>query len=109
MKWWHCQPCFDKKRAKKYNNSGGSSVIVNHLRKEHNIMIAGRQESRREATQSRLGDTTAFLAKDVLSSTKKRKATTEEDALDQDTLRELYCCYTVACSLPFAHVEQCSE
>ncbi|KAH8743371.1 hypothetical protein F5883DRAFT_42408 [Diaporthe sp. PMI_573] len=31
-KWWHCQPCFDKKREKKYNYSGGSSTIVNHLR-----------------------------------------------------------------------------
>ncbi|KAH7202954.1 hypothetical protein BKA60DRAFT_546049 [Fusarium oxysporum] len=30
-KWWHCQPCFDKKREKKYNYSGGSSIIVNHL------------------------------------------------------------------------------
>ncbi|KAM4062361.1 transposase-like protein [Hirsutella rhossiliensis] len=105
-KWWHCQPCFDKKRAKKYNYCGGSSAIVNHLRKEHNIIISGRQETRREVTQSRLGDITAFLANGTLVSTKKRKATAEVDALDQATLRELYCRYTVACSLSFAHVEQ---
>ena len=42
-KWWHCQPCFDKKRGKKYNYSGGSSTIVHHLRKEHNIVICGRE------------------------------------------------------------------
>ncbi|PMB73691.1 hypothetical protein BM221_001115 [Beauveria bassiana] len=30
----------------------------------------------------------------------------EEDALIPVTLRELYCRYTVSCSLPFAHVEQ---
>ena len=30
----------------------------------------------------------------------------DEDTLDPVTLRELYCRYTVACSLPFAHVEQ---
>jgi hypothetical protein len=105
-KWWHCQPCFEKKRAKKYNYSGGSSAIVNHLRKDHKIIISRRQESEREVTQSRLGDITAFLADGTLASTKKRKATAEEDALDQATLRELYCRYTVACSLPFAHVEQ---
>ncbi|KAH8798623.1 hypothetical protein F5884DRAFT_140213 [Xylogone sp. PMI_703] len=105
-KWWHCQPCFDRKRAKKYNYSGGSSTIVNHLRKEHNIIIYGRQETGREVTQSRLGDITAFLANETIASTTKRKVTAEEDALDQATLRELYCRYTVACSLPFAHVEQ---
>lgn len=105
-KWWHCQPCFDKKRMKKYNYSGGSSAIVSHLRKEHHIMLSSRQESRRDATQSRLGDITAFLGHDALPATKKRKATAEPDALDQATLRELYCRYTVACSLPFAHVEQ---
>ncbi|OAQ57447.1 transposase-like protein [Purpureocillium lilacinum] len=105
-KWWHCQPCFDKKRMKKYNYSGGSSAIVSHLRKEHSIMLSSRQESRRDATQSRLGDITAFLGHDALPATKKRKATAEPDALDQATLREVYCRYTVACSLPFDHVEQ---
>ncbi|KAK2468861.1 hypothetical protein H9L39_19453 [Fusarium oxysporum f. sp. albedinis] len=105
-KWWHCQPCFDKKREKKYNYSGGSSTIVNHLRKQHKILISGRQEIRREVTQNRLGDITAFLANEKQHSSKKRKATAEADALDQATLRELYCRYTVACSLPFAHVEQ---
>ncbi|KAG7404580.1 Zinc finger BED domain-containing protein DAYSLEEPER [Fusarium oxysporum f. sp. raphani] len=85
-KWWHCQPCFDKKREKKYNLL--------------------RQEIRREVTQNRLGDITAFLANEKQHSSKKRKATAEADALDQATLRELYCRYTVACSLPFAHVEQ---
>lgn len=105
-KWWHCQPCFEKKRIKKYNYSGGSSAIVSHLRKEHSITLSSRQESRRNATQSRLGDITAFLGHDALPATKKRKASAEPDALDQATLRELYCRYTVACSLPFAHVEQ---
>ena len=104
-KWWHCQPCFDKKRVKKYNYSGGSSTIVNHLRKEHKILISGRQETGREVTQRRLADITAFLANETLMS-KKRKVTAEEDTPDQATLRELYCRYTVACSLPFAHVEQ---
>ena len=104
-KWWHCQPCFSKKREKKYNYSGGSSTIIDHLRKEHRIMISGRQEIRREATQTRLGDITAFMANETLAPAKKRKMTAEEDALDQATLRELYCRYTVACSLPFAHVE----
>ena len=57
-KWWHCQPCFAKKREKKYNYSGGSSTIIDHLRKEHRIMISGRQEICREVTQTRLGDIT---------------------------------------------------
>ena len=105
-KWWHCQPCFDKKRAKKYNYSGGSSAIVNHLQKEHKITISRRQETLQEVTQSRLGDITAFLSNETLAFTKKRKVTAEEDALDQATLRELYCRYTVAYSLPFAYVEQ---
>lgn len=48
----------------------------------------------------------AFLATETLASAKKRKVTADADALDQATLRELYCRYTVACSLPFAHVEQ---
>ncbi|KAJ6436011.1 transposase-like protein [Purpureocillium lavendulum] len=91
---------------KRYNYSGGSSAIVSHLRKEHSIMLSSRQEARRNATQSRLGDITALLGHDALPATKKRKATAEPDALDQATLRELYCRYTVACSLPFAHVEQ---
>lgn len=104
-KWWHCQPCFDKKRAKKYNYSGGSSAIINHLRKGHQIILPGRQETRREVTQSRLGDITAFLSNESLVS-KKRKATAEEAALDQTTFREIYCRYVVACSLPFNHVEQ---
>ena len=65
-KWWHCQPCFDKKRAKKYNYSGGSTAIVNHLRKEHDITISWRQETRREVTQSHPGDITAFLANETL-------------------------------------------
>ena len=81
--WWHCQPCFDKKREKKYKCSGGSSTIVHHLRKEHNITVFGRQEAKQEVTQNRAVG----------------------DALDQSTLRELYCRYTVACSLPFAHIE----
>ncbi|KAM3538828.1 hypothetical protein ARSEF1564_008271 [Beauveria bassiana] len=36
----------------------------------------------------------------------ERKVAMEEDALIPVTLRELYCRYTVSCSLPFAHVEQ---
>jgi hypothetical protein len=74
-KWWHCQPCFSKKREKKYNYSGGSSTIIDHLRKEHRIMISGRQEIRREATQTRLGDITAFMANETLAPAKKRKMT----------------------------------
>ena len=69
-------------------------------------MITGRRDCKREVTRSRLGDITAFLSNESLISNKKRKATTEENALDQATLRELYCRYTVACSLPFAHIEQ---
>ncbi|KAL5592831.1 hypothetical protein FOBRF1_013139 [Fusarium oxysporum] len=104
-KWWHCQPCFNKKREKRYNYSGGSSTIIDHLRKEHRIMVPGRQDNRRATTQSRLGDITTFMTNDTLVHSKKRKATAEGDMLDQATLRELYCRYTVACSLPFAHVE----
>ncbi|KJZ69426.1 hypothetical protein HIM_11176 [Hirsutella minnesotensis 3608] len=106
MRWWHCQPCFAKKRAKRYKYSGGSSTIINHLRKEHNILISGKQEVNQQVTNSRLGKITAFLATDVSLPIKKRKVTREQDALDSATLRELYCRYTVACSLPFAHVEQ---
>jgi hypothetical protein len=69
-------------------------------------MICGRQETLRATAQNRPGDITAFLSGDGLASSKKRKATAEEDVLDQATLRELYCRYGVACSLPFAHVEQ---
>jgi hypothetical protein len=105
-RWWHCQPCFDrKKRDKKYNCSGGSSTIIDHLRKQHGIVLSKRQDIHREATESRLGDISSFLSKETLTSTKRRKVTAEEDALDQATLRELYCRYTVACSLPFAQVE----
>lgn len=104
-KWWHCQPCFNKKRDKKYKCSGGSSTIVHHLRKEHNITVFGRQEARQEVTQNRLRDITSFLARETTPSSKRRKCTTVGDALDQATLRELYCRYTVACSLPFAHIE----
>jgi hypothetical protein len=46
------------------------------------------------------------MANDTLVPSKKRKATAEGAVLDQAILRELYCRYTVACSLPFAHVEQ---
>jgi hypothetical protein len=46
------------------------------------------------------------MTNDSLLPSKKRKATAEGAALDQATLREFYCRYTVACSLPFAHVEQ---
>ncbi|KID81002.1 Ribonuclease H-like protein [Metarhizium guizhouense ARSEF 977] len=105
-KWWHCQPCFDrKKRDKKYNCSGGSSTVIDHLRKQHGILVSKRQDIHREATESRLGDISSFLSNETLTSTKRRKVTAEEDALDQATLRELYCRYTVACSLPFAQVE----
>jgi hypothetical protein len=104
-KWWHCKPCFDKKREKKYNYSGGSSTIVDHLYKEHKISISGGEEVRRAGTKTRLGDITAFMANETITSSKKRKVTVEEDALDQATLRELYCRYTVSCSLPFAHIE----
>jgi hypothetical protein len=45
------------------------------------------------------------MANETLAPAKKRKMTAEEDALDQATLLELYYRYTVACSLPFAHVE----
>ncbi|KJZ68113.1 hypothetical protein HIM_12500 [Hirsutella minnesotensis 3608] len=68
-------------------------------------MLSGRQENRREVTQTRLGDITAFLA-DEAQVSKKRKATVAENALDQPMFRELYCRYVVACSLPFTHVEQ---
>ncbi|KID59208.1 Ribonuclease H-like protein, partial [Metarhizium hybridum] len=105
-KWWHCQPCFDKKREKRYNYSGGSSTIVHHLRREHNIIIHGKEEVRRGRTQNRLGDITTFLAQETMHSNKKRKVTQEADALDQATIRELYCRYIVACSLPFSHIEQ---
>ncbi|CEJ95262.1 hypothetical protein VHEMI10752 [[Torrubiella] hemipterigena] len=105
-RWWHCQPCYKKKKAKRYKYSGGSSTIINHLRKEHSIMICGKHEASREVTKGRLGNIASFLAGEAFHPTKKRKATTEEDELDPDALRELYCRYTVACSLPFAHVEQ---
>ncbi|KJZ68549.1 hypothetical protein HIM_12056 [Hirsutella minnesotensis 3608] len=107
-RWWHCQPCFEKRRTKRYKYSGGSSTIINHLRKEHNIILSGKQEGSREESKSRLGSITAFLTGENLHPAKKRKVTTEDDAIDAITLRELYCRYTVACSLPFAHVEQAS-
>jgi hypothetical protein len=68
-------------------------------------VLSKRQDIHQEATESRLGDISSFLSKETLTSTKRRKVTAEEDALDQATLRELYCCYTVACSLPFAQVK----
>lgn len=105
-KWWHCQPCFNRKREKRYNYSGGSSTIIDHLRKAHRITVLGRQDDRRATTQSRLGDITTFMTNDTLVPSRKRKATADAAVLDQATLRELYCRYTVACSLPFAHVEQ---
>lgn len=105
-RWWHCQLCFEKKKAKRYKYSGGSSTIINHLRKEHNIMICGKHEASREVTKRRLGDIASFLSGEAFHSGKKRKSTSEEDELDPDTLRELFCRYTVACSLPFAHIEQ---
>ena len=37
---------------------------------------------------------------------KERKATRGADALDQATICELYCRYTVVCSLPFSHIKQ---
>ncbi|KJZ70440.1 hypothetical protein HIM_10178 [Hirsutella minnesotensis 3608] len=104
-KWWHCQPCWNKKKAKKYNYSGGSSTIVNHLRKEHRIILPGRQENRRQVTQSRLGDINRIFG-DEAQVFKKRKTAAAENALDQSTFRKLYCRYVVACSLPFSHVEQ---
>jgi hypothetical protein len=105
-RWWHCQPCFEKKKAKRYKYSGGSSTIISHLRKEHNIMICGKHEASREVTKRRLGSIASFLAGEASHPAKKRKSTAEEDELDPETLRELFCRYTVACSLPFAHVEQ---
>lgn len=56
---------------------------MDHLRKEYRIVISGRQEVRRETTQTRLGDITAFMAHETLAPAKKRKMTPEEDALDQ--------------------------
>jgi hypothetical protein len=56
--------------------------ITDHLRKEHRIIISGRQEIRREATQTRLEDITAFMANETLAPAKKRKITAEEDALE---------------------------
>ncbi|OAQ61335.1 transposase-like protein [Purpureocillium lilacinum] len=105
-RWWHCQPCFEKKKDKRYKYSGGSSTITNHLRKEHKIVVSDKLEVTRGVAKSRLGSIAAFLAGDGSNPTKKRKVTTEVNALDQGTLRELYCRYTVACSLPFSHVEQ---
>ncbi|OAA53662.1 Ribonuclease H-like protein [Akanthomyces lecanii RCEF 1005] len=105
-KWWHCQPCFDKKRDKKYNYSGGSSTILHHLRREHSISISGKEDAKRGNTETRLGGITAFLAQDAVLPSKKRKFTEYADGLDQATVRELYCRFTVACSLPFSRVEQ---
>ncbi|EJP61141.1 putative transposase [Beauveria bassiana ARSEF 2860] len=105
-RWWHCQPCFEKKKAKRYKYSGGSSTIINHLRREHNIMICGKHEASKEVTKKRLGNIASFLTGEAFHPAKKRKLTTEGDALDPDTLRELFCRYAVACSLPFAHIEQ---
>lgn len=105
-RWWHCQPCYEKKRAKRYKYSGGSSTIINHLRKEHSILICCKHEASREATKGRLGNIAPFLAGEAFHPAKKQKVTMEEDVLDPDALRELYCRYTAACSLPFAHVEQ---
>ncbi|OAA33908.1 hypothetical protein ISF_09529 [Cordyceps fumosorosea ARSEF 2679] len=105
-RWWHYQPCFDKKRAKRYKYLGGTSTIVTHLRKEHNIVVSSKREASTEVTKSRLGSISAFLLGGNLHPTRKRKVAMEEDALSPVTLRELYCRYTVSCSLPFAHVEQ---
>ena len=71
MKWWHCQPCFDKKRDKKYNYSGGSSTIIYHLRREHGIVIHGKEEAKRGRTENRLGDITAFLAQESYTAQQK--------------------------------------
>ena len=94
-KWWHCQPCFDKKRDKRYNYSGGSSTILHHLRREHSIAISGKEEARKGRTENRLGDITAFLAREVMQSSKKRKYTADAVAIDQATVLELYCRFTV--------------
>jgi hypothetical protein len=88
-KWWHCEPCFNKTREKRYNYSGGSFIIIDHLRKEHRIMVSGRRDNRRATTQTRLGDITTFMTNDTLVHSKKRKATAEGDVLDQATFREL--------------------
>jgi hypothetical protein len=52
------------------------------LYKDHKIRISGGEEVRRAVTKNRLGDITAFMANETLASSKKRKVTVEEDALD---------------------------
>ncbi len=69
-------------------------------------MIHGKEEAKRGRTENRLGDITAFLGQEVMQPSKKRKYTADADALDQATLRELYCRFTIACSLPFSRIEQ---
>ncbi|KAI7770097.1 hypothetical protein LZL87_013720 [Fusarium oxysporum] len=80
-------------------------IVHNHRSFAQGAQNHGLREARQPPSDEATPPWRHYYLHDLVHS-KKRKATAEGDVLDQATLRELYCRYTVACSLPFAHVEQ---
>lgn len=104
-KWWHCQPCYNRLKEKKYKCSGGTGTITDHLAKEHKIILANKQDLHRESVKRKAAMISTWMEKGSDPSIKHRKSTAEEDSLDPTVLREIYGRYLVAMNLPINHCE----
>ena len=97
-KWWHCQPCFGKKKEKKYNYSGGSSTIIEPV-----MMISDSLKWWLELAQRRRFPNLSLMAIDILSiapmsaeterlfSKAKLTVTNQRGSMNCETLNLLEC------------------
>jgi hypothetical protein len=71
-KWWHCQPCYNGSKEKKYKCSGGTGTITDHLAKEHKIFLANKQDLHRETVKRKATMISSWIEKGSDPSIKRR-------------------------------------
>lgn len=92
---WRCKYC-----AKEYLESGGTTVIVSHLKERHDIDIASSQEARAALLQVTIAD--AFKKAQQTTSYKQRcLSTVANQTLDPAVVEQLYVRWITTCSVPF--------
>lgn len=92
---WRCNYC-----AKEYLESGGTTVVVGHLKGRHNVDMTTTQEARAALVQVSIAD--AFEKSQQTTSYKRRCVSTlSSHDLDPAVIEQLYVRWITTCSVPF--------
>ncbi|KAK9327629.1 hypothetical protein V1520DRAFT_314702 [Lipomyces starkeyi] len=90
---WRCKYC-----TTEYRESGGTTVIANHLKEHHNVNISSAQEARTTLMQANIAE--AFKNAQQAPGYKRRRLSGGE--LDPALVEQLYVRWITTCGISFS-------